>query len=72
MRFYLKGQEFDTVGEILEYLMDYLTVSLIALLTFCLGGFAGSRYRKARLEGATRAQALKVVIQGGGGPLPIK
>ena len=52
--------------------MDYTTLTLVGLLLLFVGFAAGSRYRKARLDGKTRMQSLKAVIQGGGGPLPIK
>jgi hypothetical protein len=57
--------------------MDYITLALVGLLLLFVGlaagGWAGSRYRKCRLEGKTRVQALKgIVTQGGGGPFPIK
>ena len=48
--------------------MDYTTLSLIGLLLLVAGFIAGSRYRAARMNGATRVQAAKVIIQGGGGP----
>jgi hypothetical protein len=53
--------------------MDYITLALVGLLLLFVGFAAGSRYRKCRLEGKTRVQALKgIVTQGGGGPFPIK
>jgi hypothetical protein len=53
--------------------MDYITLALVGLLLLCLGFVAGSRYRLGRMQGQTRAQALRnVVIQGGGGPNPTR
>jgi hypothetical protein len=53
--------------------MDYITLALVGLLLLFVGFAAGSRYRKCRLEGKTRIQSLKgIVIQGGGGPPPVR
>jgi hypothetical protein len=53
--------------------MDYVSLFLIGLFVFVLGFYCGGRYRKARLHGKTRAQALAgIVIQGGGGPPPVR
>jgi hypothetical protein len=50
--------------------MEYVITAVVCLL---LGFFGGSQYRKARMAGNTRVQSLKgIVIQGGGGPPPVK
>jgi hypothetical protein len=50
--------------------MDYITLVLIGL-GFAAGCWCGSRYRSARVAGKTRMQSL-IVIQGGGGPPPVR
>jgi hypothetical protein len=53
--------------------MDYTTLSLVGLLLLFVGFAAGSRYRQGRVDGKSRVDSLKgIVIQGGGGPPPIK
>jgi hypothetical protein len=53
--------------------MDYITLVLVGLLLLFVGFAAGSRYRQGRMAGNTRVQSLKgIVIQGGGGPPPVR
>ena len=53
--------------------MDYITLALVGLLLLVVGFVAGSRYRGARITGKTRMQSLtSIVIQGGGGPPPVR
>ena len=53
--------------------MDYTTLSLVGLLLLFVGFICGSRYRESRVAGKTRVQSIKgIVIQGGGGPPPVK
>jgi len=48
--------------------MDYVSLFLICLFIFVLGFYCGGRYRKARMDGKTRVQAIKALVGGGGGP----
>jgi hypothetical protein len=52
--------------------MDYITLALVGLLLLVAGFLAGGRYRESRLNGKTRVQSLKSIVQGGGGPDPIR
>ena len=42
--------------------MDYVTLALVGLLLLVIGFFCGSQYRKGRVAGMGRVQALKSVV----------
>ena len=43
--------------------MDYTTLALVGLLLLVVGIVVGSQYRKGRIAGMSRVQALKSVVK---------